>query len=73
MTLSEERDQLQVGRHELRARFRKSPPRTIGAGELLTAGIKSSAAICHLVAGWACQSRDFSDGHQAIVDILPAR
>src|SRR5215471_21633983 len=32
-------------------------------------GIKSSATICHLVAGWACQSLDFSNGHQAILDI----
>jgi len=73
VTLSEDRmglrDQLQAGRRELRARFLASRPRSIGAGELLTAGIKSSAAICHLVAGWACQSRDFSDGHQTILDI----
>ena len=63
------RDQLQTGRRELITRFRKSPPQTIGAGKLLAAGIKSRAAICHLVAGWACQSRAFSDGHQAILDI----
>jgi CRP/FNR family transcriptional regulator, anaerobic regulatory protein len=73
MTLSEDRvrlrDQLQTGRRELITRFRKSPPCTIGAGKLLAAGIKSRAAICHLVAGWACQNRDFSDGHQAILDI----
>jgi CRP-like cAMP-binding protein len=66
MTLA---DQLQMGQRELSARFHASPPRAIGAGELLTAGIKSSATICHLVAGWACQSRDFSNGHQAILDI----
>ena len=73
MTLSKDRlglrDQLQTGRRELITRFRKSPPQTIGAGKLLAAGIKSRAAICHLVAGWACQSRAFSDGHQAILDI----
>ena len=73
MTLSNDRmglrDQLQTGRRELITRFRKSPPQTIGAGKLLAAGIKSRAAICHLVAGWACQSRAFSDGHQAILDI----
>ena len=67
--LIELRDRLQIGRRELSARFHASPPRAIGAGDLLTAGIKSSATICHLVAGWACQSRDFSNGHQAILDI----
>lgn len=73
MTLSNDRmglrDQLQIGQRELSTRFRNSPPRTIGAGKLLTAGIRSKAAICHLVAGWACQSRELSDGHQAILDI----
>ena len=73
MTLSNDReglrDQLQIGQHELSTRFRKSPPHTIGAGKLLAAGIRSKAAICHLVTGWACQSRELSDGHQAILDI----
>src|SRR5215471_17155161 len=73
MTLSNDReglrDQLQIGQRELSTRFRKSPPHTIGAGKLLAAGIRSKAAICHLVTGWACQSRELSDGHQAILDI----
>ena len=49
MTLSNDRmglrDQLQIGQRELSTRFRNSPPRTIGAGKLLTAGIRSKAAI----------------------------
>ena len=73
MTLSNDReglrDQLQIGQRELSTRFRKSPPHTIGAGKLLAAGIRSEAAICHLLTGWACQSRELSDGHQAILDI----
>jgi len=63
------RDELVLGRRTLHARFRSAPPRTLAAGELLTAAVCSSNEIYHLVEGWACQFRDFSDGHQAIVDV----
>jgi CRP/FNR family transcriptional regulator len=62
------RDVLVLGRRELSARFRALPPRTLKAGELLSSG-GGSNLIYRLVAGWACRFRDFSDGHQAIVDI----
>jgi CRP/FNR family transcriptional regulator, anaerobic regulatory protein len=62
------RDELVLGRRELSARFRALPPRALKAGELLASG-SASNVIYHLVAGWACRFRDFSDGYQAIVDI----
>lgn len=62
------RDELALGRRELNAQFGKSPPRTSGAG-VLVAGSHSSAGIYRLIAGWACQCRDFSDGHPTIMDI----
>jgi CRP/FNR family transcriptional regulator, anaerobic regulatory protein len=62
-------DELMLGRRELSARFRVSPPRTLSAGELLEGAPRSSSVICHLVVGWACQFHGFSDGHQAIVDV----
>jgi CRP/FNR family transcriptional regulator, anaerobic regulatory protein len=61
------REELLRGRRELSARFRNSPPRTLRAGELLAA--RSSNVIYHLLAGWTARFREFSDGHQAIVDI----
>jgi CRP-like cAMP-binding protein len=62
------RDELILGRRDLTARFRASPPYTVGAKEPLEpAG--SGNAIYHLVAGWACRVRDFLDGHRAIVDV----
>ena len=63
------RNELVIGRRALRARFAGAPLRTLAAGELLTAAACSSNLIYHLVEGWACQVRDFSDGHQAILDI----
>jgi CRP/FNR family transcriptional regulator, anaerobic regulatory protein len=66
---AELREQLEIGRSELRARFRNSPPCTIGEGKLLAARVKSSTPICRLASGWACRYRVFPDGHQAIVDI----
>jgi CRP/FNR family transcriptional regulator, anaerobic regulatory protein len=63
------RDELALGRRELSARFRASPPRTLKDGELLASAARSSNAIYHLVSGWACRFREFSDGHQAIVDV----
>jgi len=62
------RDALILGRRELAAKFRASPSYTAGARELLTF-TRSSNAIYHLVAGWACRVRNFPDGHQAIVDV----
>ena len=63
------RNELVIGRRALRARFAGAPQRTLAAGELLTAAACSSNLIYHLVEGWACQFRDFSDGHHAIVDV----
>jgi CRP/FNR family transcriptional regulator, anaerobic regulatory protein len=63
------RDELMLGRRELTARFRVSPPRTLSAGEPLVGAARSSDVICRLVAGWACQFHGFTDGHQAIVDV----
>jgi CRP/FNR family transcriptional regulator len=62
-------DDLVLGRRELSARFRSSPPRTLTTGEILVAAARSSEVIYQLRAGWACQFRDFSDGSRAIVDI----
>src|SRR5215471_3722072 len=63
------RDELELGRRQLTARFRASPPCSLKAGELLAAASRSGNAICHLVEGWACRFHSFSDGHQAIVNI----
>jgi len=63
------RDELALGRGELSGKFRSSPSRIFGAGKRLAAATGSSGAIYQLTAGWACQCRDFSDGHRAIVDI----
>jgi CRP/FNR family transcriptional regulator len=63
------RDELMLGRRELTARFRVSPPRTLSAGQPLVGAARSSDVICRLVAGWACQFHGFTDGHQAIVDV----
>ena len=62
-------DEFVTGRRALDARFRSAPPRTFPPGELLAAAACSTNVIYHLVEGWACQFRDFSDGHQAIVDV----
>jgi CRP/FNR family transcriptional regulator len=62
------RDELILGQRELTARFRASTSYTVGARELLPF-TRSSNAIYHLVAGWACRFRDFPNGHQAIVDV----
>jgi CRP-like cAMP-binding protein len=35
----------------------------------LAAAARSGNAICHLVQGWACRFHNFSNGHQAIVDV----
>jgi len=63
------RNELVLGRRALRARFRSTPPRTLAAGELLTAAASSSNLIYHLLEGWAYRFLDFSDGHHAIVDV----
>jgi CRP/FNR family transcriptional regulator len=63
------RDELDVGRQKLRASFRSLPPRPLKARELLMAARGSSGAIYHLRSGWACQFRDFRNGHRAIIDI----
>ena len=61
--------ELMLGRRELSARFRVSPPRTLRAGELLTGAACSSNVIYHIVAGWACQFQDYSNNHQTIAEI----
>jgi CRP/FNR family transcriptional regulator len=63
------RDNLVLGRRELSARFRRSPPRILRAGESLITAAQSRDVIYRLHEGWACQFRDFSDGGQAIIDI----
>lgn len=66
-------DELALGRRELSAIFRSSPPRTLKAGgELLVTSAGSSYGIYHLRAGWACQFRDLADGRRAIVDVYLA-
>jgi CRP-like cAMP-binding protein len=60
---------LALGRRELSARFRASPPCIFRAGEILVAAARSSDVIHHLRGGWACQFRDLPDGRRAIVDI----
>src|SRR5213082_1168235 len=62
------RDELKLGRRELTARFRASPPCSLKAGEPLAAASRSGNAIYHLVQGWACRFHNFSGGGQAIVD-----
>ena len=63
------RDALELGRRELTARFRASPPCSLKAGEPLAAVRRSGNAVYHLVEGWACRFHSFSDGRQAIVDV----
>ena len=63
------RDELELGRRELTARFRASPPCSLKAGEPLAAASRSGNAIYHLLEGWACRFHSFSGGGQAIVDV----
>src|SRR5215472_2089755 len=63
------RDELELGRRGLTARFRASPPRSLKAGKPLAAAGRSGNAIYHLIEGWAYRFHSFSDGHQAIADI----
>jgi CRP/FNR family transcriptional regulator, anaerobic regulatory protein len=62
------RDELVVGRHELSARFHNSLPHSFERGELLITA-QSENIIYHLISGWACELREFSDFQHAIVDI----
>src|SRR5689334_19556028 len=63
------RENLVLGRRELSARFRRSPPRTLRAGESLIAAAQSRNVIYRLHEGWAGQFCDFSNGGQAIIHI----
>jgi len=63
------RDELELGRHGLTAKFRASPACSLKAGEPLAAAGRSGNAIYHLIEGWACRVHSFSDGGQAIVDV----
>ena len=63
------RDELELGRHGLTAKFRALPPCSLKAGEPLAAAGRSGKAIYHLIEGWACRVHSFSDGGQAIVDV----
>ena len=63
------RDELELGRRELTARFRASPPCSLKAGEPLAAASRSGNAIYHLLEGWACRFHSFSGGGQAIVHV----
>jgi CRP/FNR family transcriptional regulator, anaerobic regulatory protein len=63
------RDELELGRRGLTARFRASPPCSLKAGEPLAAASCSGNAIYHLVDGWACRFHSFSGGGRAIVDV----
>jgi CRP-like cAMP-binding protein len=62
------RDELVLGRRELSARFHNGPARTLERGALLVTAVHSRNVVYHLIAGWACQFREFSTFHQAIVD-----
>jgi CRP-like cAMP-binding protein len=62
------RDELELGRRGLTARFRASPPCSLKAGEPLAAAGRSDNTIYHLVEGWAYRFHSFADGGQAIVD-----
>jgi CRP/FNR family transcriptional regulator, anaerobic regulatory protein len=63
------RDELELGRNGLAARFRASPRCSLGAGEPLAAAGHVCDVIYHLVTGWACRFHRFSYGRQAIVDV----
>jgi CRP/FNR family transcriptional regulator, anaerobic regulatory protein len=63
------RGELALGRQELIAKFRSSPPRILGSGELLAPTVGLPNAIWHLRSGWACQFHSLRDGHRAIVDV----
>ena len=63
------RDGLELGRHELTARFRASPPCSLKAGEPLAAAGRSGNAMYHLIEGWACRVHSIFDGGQAIVNV----
>jgi CRP/FNR family transcriptional regulator, anaerobic regulatory protein len=63
------RDELLLGRRELGVRFRSSPSRSLGRGELIVSAAFSRNVIYRLIAGWACHFRDLSHSSQAIVDI----
>jgi CRP/FNR family transcriptional regulator, anaerobic regulatory protein len=58
---------LLTGKRELNSRFRDRS--RLKAGELMTTATCSPRLIHRLRAGWACQFRDFPDGHRAIVDV----
>src|SRR6516162_9399559 len=63
------RDELELGRHGLTAKFRASPACSLKAGEPLAAAGRSGNAIYHLIEGWACRVHSSLDGGQAIVDV----
>jgi len=63
------RDELELGRQGLTAKFRASPPCSFKAGEPLAAAGRSANAIYHLIEGWACRVHSFFDGGQAIIDV----
>jgi CRP/FNR family transcriptional regulator, anaerobic regulatory protein len=63
------RDELELGRRGLTARFRASRRRSLAAGEPLAAAGSVYNVIYHLVEGWACRFHRFPDGRQAIVDV----
>ena len=62
------RGELALGRQELIAKFRSSPPRIIGSNKLLAPTVGPPNAICHLRSGWACQFHSLR-GRRAIVDV----
>ena len=63
------RDKLALGRKELIAKFRSSPPRMLESNGLLAPTEGPPNAICHLRSGWACQFHGSRDGPRAIVDV----
>jgi CRP-like cAMP-binding protein len=63
------RNELNLGRRDLNARFYSSLPRTVGPGQLLATSVVPRNAIYHIRAGWACQFRDLDNGRRAIFDV----
>lgn len=61
--------ELALGRQELTAKFRSSPPRILRSSELLSPTVGSPNGIYYLRSGWACQFHGLGDGRRAIVDV----
>jgi CRP-like cAMP-binding protein len=63
------RRELLLGQCKLSTIFRKSAPRILKPRDIMGTATGLHSGIYYLRAGWACQFRDSTNGHRAIVDV----